>query len=455
MRALLAAGPGSWGPASGGAEWMPVLSLSSEEQRLGSPLWAVYANGTSLFCTEIGPDGLEPKPPKIVEDLMSTTTAAAAIVANKASENTVVAEAAAAALALAANSGSEPMPKLREIPWKMPVGRLPAHSTKNVQDLLLAHHLAKYAGQVGSCGLLKRDELGTSRMAQSTALGVFKQLMGAGELERALDVARGFIMDGGPASSMLCAFAKDLRLRAHMAEYHRLADEVVILCQACAPSASKAPVARAGGEEALAASTRSSTPAIRPLFEPGEFDAEKGNALVEDKSGRPANSDPPHIPNPPPAATPRFAAAVAALAASTASVGAKAPVSSVPAAGAPSPIESQPVPAPAPPTIPVSRRTVNEGGAPAIDVGPGKSGTPGATVPKTDPAASPSAVTSSTNQVQPVNPFAKRLRGAAGAASGGAKGRTVGAARHPAPPATPMSREGGSGEPPLKAVKIA
>merc|ERR1719359_1559895 len=40
VRALLGTGPGSWGPAGGGGgEWVPVLSLAEEEQRVG-PLWA-------------------------------------------------------------------------------------------------------------------------------------------------------------------------------------------------------------------------------------------------------------------------------------------------------------------------------------------------------------------------------------------------------------------------------
>eukprot|EP00927_Polykrikos_kofoidii_P006616 TRINITY_DN12680_c0_g1_i1.p1 TRINITY_DN12680_c0_g1~~TRINITY_DN12680_c0_g1_i1.p1 ORF type:complete len:751 (+),score=139.92 TRINITY_DN12680_c0_g1_i1:70-2253(+) len=249
VRALLGSGPGSWGSASGlggAAEWVPVLDLFEQEER-GGPLWTVHVARGVLFCTEVGFE--EPMPRPIEQG------------------------AGLEGLNVSANS-EEPVcgyrghgTALKELPWRLPIGPLSV-ATVAAEEALREQLLARHLDDATAAGLRVPPEWsstvgGPSKTWRSKALFLFGQLVKAGEVERALDVARGFLDGFGGAKSLTMA-----QTFAERAGQRKLADEVAVLQRGAgqAPPRVPQPSASAGISVAMRATSR------RPLFEPGEVE---------------------------------------------------------------------------------------------------------------------------------------------------------------------------------------
>jgi hypothetical protein len=256
VRVLLGTGAGSWGPVGGGAEWVPMLSLAEEESKVG-PLWAVHAAKGILYCAELGQESSAPEPGQPVPVMP--------------------------------DEGGLSMPSyghgysLREFRWHLPVGPVSgvgSAAEEALREQLLAHH----AGVTASAGLLPAGEATAAAVAQSKswksrAFSLFGQFVKAGELERALDVARSSLAIGEGGSRLL-TFAQDF---VEKAGHYKLADEIakvprILHAGDPAQAAVSASVPTIAVEPKVAATPTALPQAVPkvlnrelpPLFEPGE-----------------------------------------------------------------------------------------------------------------------------------------------------------------------------------------
>jgi len=182
VRALIAAGPGSWGPAGGGGgEWTVVLQLAPEEARVG-PLWTVDVRHNVLLVAELGPEALEPLPAELPEGLPGGLPPADAAAA--AAEGLV-----APGLERAFGHGAP----LREIAWQLPLG--PLSNCGNVvesalRESLMARHLEEVVSSKALSAVEGAKALAAASNARlKAALTLYVQFVKGDEQERALDVA--------------------------------------------------------------------------------------------------------------------------------------------------------------------------------------------------------------------------------------------------------------------------
>ncbi|CAK0849190.1 unnamed protein product [Prorocentrum cordatum] len=174
---------------AGSGDWVPVLSLPDEEARLGA-LRVVGARDRGLLCAQTEPGKLG---------------------------------------------------ALRELPWTLPLGAMPAAGGA-VQDALLAGLLSRHARVVAGFAAAvpaardMREADATDPGAAEAefkmkSLRLFGQLVTADEVERALDVARGAAAGGADAPKLLGM----MQQFAERAGSHKLADLVAGLPRGAAP----------------------------------------------------------------------------------------------------------------------------------------------------------------------------------------------------------------------------
>jgi len=160
---------------------------------------------------------------------------------------------------------------LRELPWRLPVGPMTI-ATGAVEEALRERMLAKHLEDIDGAGIPLTTEWsgGPSKTWRSKAFKLFGEFVKAGEMERALDVARIFLAAGGASGVKILDMAQKFAERAGQ---HKLADEVASLSSHVVD-----PVGDAVGDAARPATTiESPLPDRRklpPLFRPGELDDE-------------------------------------------------------------------------------------------------------------------------------------------------------------------------------------
>lgn len=271
VRVLLGTGAGSWGPAGGGAEWAPMLSLAEEESKVG-PLWAVHAEKGVLYCAELGFDATAPQP------RMTSSSETAEV-----------------------SQGDDGVPaygygfQLREFRWHLPLGAVAGVgglAEEALREQLVAHH----AGVTAIAGLLPPGEVTSAALAQSKgwkskAFILYGEFVKAGELERALDVARSFLA-AGEGGSRLLTFAQDF---AEKAGHFKLADEIQkvprVQVTDSAPPVAATPTPAPQATTASAGASQTAPKVVHrelpPLFEPGEGvdEAPKAQEEVVGKPG--------------------------------------------------------------------------------------------------------------------------------------------------------------------------
>lgn len=272
VRALLGTGLGAWGPpGGGGGQWAPVLELKEEEARVG-PLWTVHVKNGVMFCAEVGLEGLEPQPRQMAE----------------ASGNVVE---GLAPTEEPAPFGCGGVGKLRELPWRLPVGPMSVASAA-VEEVLRERLLARHLEELSAAAVLPESEAAEDmdRSYKKKVLRLFGQLVKSGDEERALDVARTSLALGAALTKLLGS----AQAFAERAGSHRLADEIAALPRvvAEAPAANTAPTPRAVAAEParpVQAVPRATQRELPPLFQPGEF--EEDVAKTPEATGTPPRSE--------------------------------------------------------------------------------------------------------------------------------------------------------------------
>mmetsp|Transcript_130567 Transcript_130567/g.226953 ORF Transcript_130567/g.226953 Transcript_130567/m.226953 type:complete len:711 (+) Transcript_130567:46-2178(+) len=407
VRVLLGSGPGSWGPAGGGGgEWVPVASLAEEEAEAG-PLWTVHAERGALFCAELGSEGFEPEP-----------------------------EVAEQGLTPHFGHGCS----LREVRWRLPVGPL-LNLGSTAEEVLREQLLARHVEETSAAGLLcesKAAGMATlSKGWRTRAFNLFGQLAKAGEVERALDVARSFLAAGAGGSRLL-TFAQDF---AEKAGLFKLADEVAALPRLAAESnvgsstgfgAALPPTrARSVIPQAVPKVQRQELP---PLFEPGEVEREKSGSQESAAISGSTPTSPSASPTAPPAPTP----------------------SASPTAARASPVSNATKPAATSASRASSiRGLLGKGPAEAVSV---SAASDGQQVDATSTSAPPAVISTPPAPAPPpvsANPFARKRPGLAKPAQTPHLLRDAlgGGASRRAPP-TPMGASpGAGGEPPSKVAR--
>lgn len=160
----------------GGGEWVPVLSLAEEEQRVG-PLWTLSAKRGTLVCIEVGECAAEPQPPLL--------DAAPDGSLRKLED------------AVTAPFGHGGAASVRELPWRLPLGPVPG-AQNLAEETLREQLLNRHVEEMSHIRLLvESDAAGPSALGKgwrTRAFQLFGQLARAGEVERALDVAKNFLV---------------------------------------------------------------------------------------------------------------------------------------------------------------------------------------------------------------------------------------------------------------------
>lgn len=254
-RALLGSGPGAWGPAGGsGGEWTIVLQLQSEESRVG-PLWAVRAQAGVLFCAEVGSESLEPQP----------------LTAPGKPGNLEASNGEQGLTAEVRRFGHGTL--LREFTWDLGLGPVVACGNlaeATLREQLLTRHMEEMAS-ASVLSQVERDQAAAlAKSWRSKGFGLYGKLVKAGEVERALDVARHFIAVGGASKPL--SFAQDFAERAGC---YRLADEVAALPRVSsdAPRLQTESHVTARPEVHATAVPKVVPRELPPLFESGEGEA--------------------------------------------------------------------------------------------------------------------------------------------------------------------------------------
>eukprot|EP00747_Dinoflagellata_sp_TGD_P184613 gnl/TRDRNA2_/TRDRNA2_40397_c1_seq1.p1 gnl/TRDRNA2_/TRDRNA2_40397_c1~~gnl/TRDRNA2_/TRDRNA2_40397_c1_seq1.p1 ORF type:complete len:488 (-),score=92.48 gnl/TRDRNA2_/TRDRNA2_40397_c1_seq1:169-1470(-) len=282
VRVLLGSGPGAWGPVGGGGgEWVQVLSLAEEESRVG-PIWAVRMAAGVLFYAEAGVAGFEPQP---------------AVPDDKPGQDDAVDTVAAPIFGRASS--------LRELRWRLPLGFVAAIGS-GAEEALREQLLARHAAEAAAIGAEPASEGASAEVLErawrTRSFQLFGHLAKAGEVERALDVARNFLAAPGGSSHVL----NMAQAFAEKAGHHRLADEIAALPRV---AACEAPAAVSRTVAAPAAVPKVATRELAPLFEPGEFSEAPAAAPAESpETPTPLQQAPAPSPTP---ASPSVARAVA------------------------------------------------------------------------------------------------------------------------------------------------
>jgi len=179
---------GTWG------QWVPIGDFSEEERRVG-PLWTVHVRCGVIFCAEVGPSKEEPLPCTWEPDIAQMTP-----------------------------GGFGHGAALREIPWRLPVGPLPK-ATAALEEALRERMIADYLEELTAESMPVPEEWsakvgGPAKTWKSKCMYLFGQLVIAGDVDRALEVAKKFM---APAGASALTMAQQF---ADKAGQRKLADDI-------------------------------------------------------------------------------------------------------------------------------------------------------------------------------------------------------------------------------------
>jgi len=251
VRCLLGTGPGSWGPSGGSSgEWVPVMSMQEEEVEARGPLWIVHAKSGALMCAEVGESCQEPKPPA-PEPEPAVLLAEAQLPHDIQMPERVFGHGTA----------------LREVAWRLPIGSV-AVAGAAAEEAMRRHLLANYASRMAEAGILLKEGA-VDAGAKKMSFQLFGVLAKAGEVERALDIARHSLATGAAGAKLL-----DMaRQFAERAGHRRLADEVAALPRLSDTSAplTATPATAHGTAPPASSPAKTLRRELPPLFEPGEL----------------------------------------------------------------------------------------------------------------------------------------------------------------------------------------